>query len=102
MHSMNASSLRLTTAAPLRRSPAPGDADAPAQGRSLASNTGWTFAGNLALAAGQWSLLLVLAHLAPPEAVGIFALALAVTAPLATFGALNLRIVHVTDVRGDY
>lgn len=99
-HWMNGLSLRLTTPAPPRA--APPAADASTRGHSLARNTSWTFAGNLALAAGQWSLLLVLARLAPPEAVGAFALALAVTAPLATFAALNLRIVHVTDVRGDY
>src|SRR4051794_2562238 len=99
---MNSLPLRLTTAAPPRGPSPAADADAPARGHSLARNTGWTFAGNLALAAGQWSLLVVLAHLAPPEAVGAFALALAVTAPLATFGALNLRIVHVTDVRGAF
>jgi len=99
---MNGLSLRLTTAAPPRGPSPAAEAEAPPRGHSLARNTGWTFAGNLALAAGQWSLLVVLAHLAPPEAVGAFALALAVTAPLATLGALNLRIVHVTDVRGDY
>src|SRR3954470_19584942 len=99
---MNSLPLRLTTAAPPRGPSPAADAAAPAPGHSLARNTGWTFAGNLALAAGQWSLLVVLARLAPPEAVGAFALALAVTAPLATLGALNLRIIHVTDVRGDY
>jgi glycosyltransferase involved in cell wall biosynthesis/O-antigen/teichoic acid export membrane protein len=99
---MNGLPLRLTTAAPLRGPSPAAPADVLVRGHSLARNTGWTFAGNLALAGGQWSLLVVLAHLAPPAAVGAFALALAVTAPLATFGALNLRIVHVTDVRGAY
>jgi O-antigen/teichoic acid export membrane protein len=67
----------------------------------------WTDAGVMAAGqavyvVSQWGMLVVLAHLAGPAAVGRFALALAVTAPIMLFSNLALRPALVTDVRGEH
>lgn len=66
---------------------------------TLRRNIAWTFVGNSVYAACQWALVIVLAHLAGPEGVGRFALALAVAAPVMLFCNLSLRQVQVTDAR---
>lgn len=71
-------------------------------GLSLRRNFSWTLAGHLVYAACQWGMLVVLAKLGTPVAVGQFALALAVTAPVVMFANLNLRAVQATDARRDY
>ena len=58
--------------------------------------------GNVGYAACQCAVLIVIAKLASAEAVGRFALALAVTAPLMIAASLQLRVVQATDARGDY
>lgn len=77
------------------------------QPASLRSNFVWTFAGNAVYAAGQWALLSLLAKLGGSEMLGQYALAIAITAPVAMFSHLNLRAVIATDVTakhpfGDY
>jgi O-antigen/teichoic acid export membrane protein len=77
------------------------------QAASLRSNFVWTFAGNAVYAAGQWALLSLLAKLGGSEMLGQYALAIAITAPVAMFSHLNLRAVIATDVTvrhpfGDY
>ncbi|MBI4874081.1 MAG: lipopolysaccharide biosynthesis protein [Acidobacteria bacterium] len=69
---------------------------------SLAANFSWTLAGNLVFALCQWGLLVVLARLGNPEAVGRFTLAFAVTAPAFMFANLQLRAVQATDAKGLY
>ncbi len=63
----------------------------------LRDSFAWTFAGNGVYAASQWGLVVVLAHLATPGALGTFALALAVTAPVFLLFGLNLRAGQATD-----
>ena len=58
---------------PARPKPAP--AHAPL---SMKANFSWTLAGNVAYAACQWAMLVVLAKLGTPEKVGQFVLGLAV------------------------
>jgi O-antigen/teichoic acid export membrane protein len=58
--------------------------------------------GNLTFAAAQWLVLVVLAKLLGVEAVGRFALGLAVAAPIFAFASLRLRAVQATDVRTAY
>lgn len=64
---------------------------------TLRRNIGWTLVGNSIYAACQWALVIVLAHMAGPQGVGQFALALAVAAPVMLFCNLSLRQVQVTD-----
>lgn len=67
--------------------------------RSLRVNFGWTMMGNLIYAGSQWGILVLLARLGDPEAVGQFSLGLAITAPIILFAGLQLRSVQATDAR---
>lgn len=69
---------------------------------SLRHNFSWTVIGNLVYALCQWGMLIVLAKLLSPEAVGQFALGLAITAPILLFTSLKLRSVLATDVGDQY
>ena len=69
---------------------------------SLRSNFAWTFAGNAVYAAGQWALLSLIAKRGGSEMLGQYALALAITAPVAMLSHLNLRAVIATDVAGKH
>ncbi len=65
---------------------------------SLRSGATWILAGSAVYSACQWALPVVVARTLDPEAVGQFALALAITAPLFLLTNLQLRTVLVTDV----
>lgn len=69
---------------------------------SLRANFSWTLAGNIVYAATQWGVLVLLAKLASPEAVGQYALGLAITAPVMLFASLKLRALQATDARQEY
>jgi O-antigen/teichoic acid export membrane protein len=62
----------------------------------------WTMLGNLTYAASQWGILVLLARLGSPEAVGQFSLGLAITAPVMLFAGLQLRSVQATDARRSF
>ncbi|GIS58763.1 MAG: hypothetical protein CM1200mP2_09880 [Planctomycetaceae bacterium] len=49
---------------------------------SLRQNFAWTLPANLAYAACQWGILVVLAKVGSPELGGLFVLAMALTAPV--------------------
>jgi O-antigen/teichoic acid export membrane protein len=66
---------------------------------SLRVNVSWTVVGSGVHAACQWGVLIALARLGSPEAVGQFALALAIAAPVIIFSQLQLRAVQATDAR---
>lgn len=70
--------------------------------RSLPRNFSWIFVGTAVYAAAQWGMLVVLARLGSPEAVGQFALALAVAAPVMLLANLSLRTVQAVDARDRY
>jgi O-antigen/teichoic acid export membrane protein len=72
------------------------------RGLSLRANFSWTFVGNVAYAACQWGMLVVLAKLASPEKVGQFAIGLAIASPVMLFAQLRLRVVQATDAIGEY
>lgn len=55
--------------------------------------------GNAYYAACQWLVLIVLARFGSVEDVGIFTLALALTAPVVVFFGLGLRTILASDVR---
>ena len=74
----------------------------PALGRPSSLRTGfaWTLAGNAVYAATQWAMLSLLAKLGGRTMLGEYALAVALTAPVAMLAHLNLRAVLATDVTG--
>jgi O-antigen/teichoic acid export membrane protein len=66
---------------------------------SLWLNFSWTIVGNVVYGGTQWGILVLLARLSNPEAVGQFSLGLAITAPIMLFASLSLRAVQATDAR---
>jgi O-antigen/teichoic acid export membrane protein len=62
----------------------------------------WTLAGNVIYAACQWGMISVLAKLGTTVAVGQFALALAITAPVFMLTNLFLRGIQATDARNEF
>lgn len=70
--------------------------------RSLRRNISWAVAGNIIYSGCQWGILVVLAKLGSPTLVGVFGLALAITAPVMMFASLQLRAVQATDASGRY
>lgn len=72
------------------------------KGLTLRSNFSWTFAGNVLYAGSQWGFLILLAKLLNPTAVGEFAFALAVTAPIMIFANQGLTGLQATDAKGEF
>jgi O-antigen/teichoic acid export membrane protein len=69
---------------------------------SLTSNFMWTLGGNVIYNATQWGMLSILAKRGSPATVGVFALGLAVSAPVFMFCNLQLRSVQATDAQTRY
>jgi len=69
---------------------------------SLKSNSLWNLLGSLIHALTQWGILISIAKLGSPEMVGVFTLALAITAPLVLLYRFNLRSVVVSDGNNEY
>lgn len=69
---------------------------------SLSRAFGWTFLGRMVYGACQWGILSVLAKLGGTSAVGRFALALAITAPVSVLANMQLRSIYATDVREEF
>lgn len=70
--------------------------------RSLRVNFSWTMLGNTVYVGTQWGILVLLARLGSPEAVGQFSLGLAIAAPVMLFAGLQLRAVQATDARFEF
>ncbi|EJW19093.1 oligosaccharide flippase family protein [Paenibacillus alvei] len=68
-------------------------------GASLARLFSWTLIGNVVYAACQWAMLVVLAKFGSPEDVGIFSLALALTAPVYLLTNFQLRGILATRTK---
>ncbi|MCB9753274.1 MAG: hypothetical protein H6713_25240 [Myxococcales bacterium] len=68
---------------------------------SLRRNFAWSFVGQSVLAASQWSMVALLTKLGPAELadnnLGVFALGLAIVAPLNLLGMMQLRPVLASD-----
>ncbi|UHA71962.1 lipopolysaccharide biosynthesis protein [Paenibacillus sp. 481] len=64
---------------------------------SLARLFSWTLIGNVIYAACQWGMLVVLAKGGTVHDVGLFSLALAITAPIFLMSNLQLRGILATD-----
>jgi O-antigen/teichoic acid export membrane protein len=69
---------------------------------SLRANVWWTLLGNAGFALSQWGVLVAIAKTGDVVAVGHFALALAVTAPVFIAASMQLRSVQSTDVKQQY
>jgi O-antigen/teichoic acid export membrane protein len=69
---------------------------------SLRTNFSWTLAGNVLYAASQWGFLILLAKLLNPTAVGEFAFALAVAAPIMIFANQGLTGLQATDAKSEF
>lgn len=63
----------------------------------LSTNVRWTLLGTAAHSVSQWLQFAILARAGGPEAVGRYALALALTAPVMSFAALQLRALLASD-----
>lgn len=70
--------------------------------QTFKSNLKWATVGNAVYAACQWAMLVVLAKLGSAEAVGAFALGLALTAPVFMLAGLQLRGIQATDARSSF
>lgn len=68
-------------------------------GDSIRRSLSWTLFGEGVFAAAQWFSLMVVAKLGSPEALGRYALGLAVATPVIVLANLHLRGVYVVDVR---
>jgi O-antigen/teichoic acid export membrane protein len=77
-------------------------ADARPKRLSLKTNFSWTFAGNVLYAGFQWGFLILLAKMLNATAVGEFAFALAVTAPVMIFANQGLTGLQATDAKGEF
>ena len=62
----------------------------------------WTLVGNVVYALCQWGMISSLAKLGTTAAVGQFALALAITAPVFMLTNLLLRAIQATDARSEF
>jgi O-antigen/teichoic acid export membrane protein len=72
------------------------------RGGPLRRNVVWALFGNVGYTAFQWGILVSIAKLGSAADVGIFALGLAVTAPVITLTNLHLRVIEATDARNEY
>ena len=77
-------------------------ASLPVNHLSLKRNFTWVLGGNITYAACQWGMLIVLAKLGSSEMLGIFALGLAICAPVFFFFNLALRDLQATDANQEY
>jgi len=64
---------------------------------TLRKNIAFTLIGNVIYNISQWGWLMLLAKFLDKESIGIFALALAITAPVFLFSGMQLRSLYVTD-----
>ncbi len=69
---------------------------------TLRANCAWTFLSNVIYAACQWGIVVCLVWLTDAATVGVFALGLAITAPVFMFANLNLRSLQATDANGTW
>ena len=68
----------------------------------LRRNVVWALFGNVGYTVFQWGILICIAKLGSAADVGVFALGLAVTAPVITLTNLHLRVIEATDARNEY
>ena len=72
------------------------------QALSLRRNFSHMLIGNAIYSLSQWGILISLAKLSSTEAVGVYTLGIAVTAPIILLTDLQLRTILATDAKKDY
>jgi len=68
----------------------------------LSTNIRWTLLGTASNAFASWILIVILARASGAAAVGAYAFALALTAPVMSFSSLQLRSLLASDPAGAY
>lgn len=68
----------------------------------LRENVRWTLLGSIANSACNWLLIVSLARAAGSTAVGLYALALALTDPVFSFAGFQMRALLASDPRGKF
>ncbi len=68
----------------------------------LRADFSWMLSGNVVYSACQWGIILLLAKLGSTEQVGMYALGMAVCAPIILFANLQLRTLLASDVRDEF
>ena len=71
-------------------------------GASFRLNSIWMLGGNALYALAQFLITVVIVRLGDVEQLGIFSLAVAITAPVMLFSNMGLRVLWVSDVRELY
>lgn len=69
---------------------------------SLKKNFSWNFVGSMIYSATQWGLIIVFTRLGSIEMVGMYSLALAVTAPIMMLTNIQLRTVQASSTSSKY
>lgn len=69
---------------------------------SLRKNFSWSLAGSLISSGFRWLMLMVMTKMMDTEQVGYYTLSLSITNPIIMFSMLQLRAVHVTDIRDEH
>ena len=70
--------------------------------KRLKADFTWVLSGNVLYSLCQWSIVMVLAKLGRPSQVGEYALGIAISAPIVLFANLQLRVLVVSDSRGEF
>ena len=68
----------------------------------LRADFSWVLSGNVIYSACQWCIVIFLAKLGSPEDVGLYALGLAVAAPIIFFANLQVRTLLASDVKNEF
>ena len=70
--------------------------------RSLRTDFSWVLSGNVIYSACQWGIVILLAKLGSAADVGVYALGMAVAAPIVLFANLQVRTLLASDVRDEF
>jgi O-antigen/teichoic acid export membrane protein len=70
--------------------------------RRLRADFGRVLSGNVIYSACQWAIVIVLAKLGTPQEVGLYALGMAVSAPIVLFANLQIRTLLASDVKDEF
>ena len=70
--------------------------------RRLRADFSWVLSGNVIYSACQWGIVMFLAKLGTAEQVGMYALGMAVVAPIVLFANLQVRTLLASDVRDEF
>ena len=68
----------------------------------LRADFSWVLSGNVIYSACQWCIVIFLAKLGSPEDVGLYALGMAVAAPIIFFANLQVRTLLASDVKDEF